>query len=533
MYTYDILKYIRAGAQSPAVIWEFGHLLWRPLGLGLWSVFHGWMSGWYGGSTVTEITAGLFAVNFVAGLALTLLAYAISRRLGLGEWASLTVTTAILLCSAVLNYVHSGTAYIPGLALHLAGLWLLLKSIEARRHPALYAILAGVALALAFCFWFVYVLAIPAALAAGWFAASNGVSIPGREKARLLAITIATVAATGGLLILSGALICRISSASALVEWIVSSGHGMQQERRLIRFPSGLTRSFLYLSDEGLMLKRFVFGDPYAPVKWKDLLFTGVWKVATVFTGFAALAVGLARRREGRPALAVLACGVLATAGFAVLLFETSQAERYLPLYASLIVGVCGIIRLGAHARTSRAILGLILIVIAVVNLKAYAWDLRKLTNLAADRVRLIRQYAGGSADVVFVLSHRDPVSIHYQRAPLAAENRLSKLPIYDLIVPGNKVVLTWQADAACRVLQAWRAGGNAWLSERVLAARPAPDWGWSEYDDRHVRWVDVYGFFAPMDVDTKVGGQDGFRPLARTEKNQTLLEGRCGRPGK
>jgi len=531
-YARQTVTYMQGG--EPTLLWEFGHLLWRPLGLALWRAVHPLMASWSGGSTTVEIIALLCAVNAIAGLTLTVLMFAICRRLGLREWSAFSITGGVLLCSPVLNYVHSGMSYIPGLTLHFAGLWLILKSVQTARRATLYAILAGIALALAFCLWFPYILSVPAALLAGWLTTSNHNSapplLPREQRRRLLAITAVSLTATGAALLLGGAVAGKVSSLPVFMQWIISSGHGYQPGRRLLRFPAGLTRSFIYIGDDGLMLKRFMFGDPYAPVHKADLLFTGAWKVPLVVAAFACLLAGLARRREGWSALAVAVCGILPTFLFAVLVYDPSPSERYLAAYPALIFAVCALLRQSAGFRVTRFGLVVFTFALAAVNLKAYGWDFRTTSALASARVRLIREYADKPGDITLLLD-QDPLEQHFWRFPLARENRQGTLPTYVAIVPGNKSVVTWRRDSACRILQAWEDRGNAWLSTRLLAPRPQPGWRWAEYGDRHVKWADLPEFFSLFGTDAQVGNEDGFRRVARTEENRLLLQSYCNAP--
>jgi hypothetical protein len=249
-----------------------------------------------------------------------------------------------------------------------------------------------------------------------------------------------------------------------------------------------------------MVLKRFVFGDPYAPVRWIDLLFTGIWKVALVFGACAGLLVGLARRREGWPALAVAVCGILPTFLFAVLLYAPDSAERYLPAYPALIFAVCGLVWQTAGLRATRFGFAAFALALAAVNLKAYGRDLRKTSALASARARLIRDHADGQNDVTLLLSGTDrleePGRLPFapmnpqgalrmqntrargQSLPLAPIDPQGALPTYEVLEgAGHTSVLTWRHDSACRILQAWNNGGNAWLSTRLLALRPQPGW--------------------------------------------------------
>jgi hypothetical protein len=513
VYVSDILRYFQGGAaSSPSILWEFGHLLWRPAGYGLWHLAHPLLSSRYGGNPTLEITAVLFGLNFLAGVALIPLTFLLCRRLGLGPLGAWAVTAGLLLSSTVLNYVHSGASYNPGLALSLAG-QLLIR-----------AVFGGVALALAVALWFPYILSIPASLLIGWFA---GDLLPRERRIHLLLITGASTTAAGILLFGAGALICGISSPMAFMHWVSNSAHGVEQNRQLIRLPSGITRSFLNLGDDGLVMKRFVFGDPYAPLRWYDLLRAGLWKVALVFATLAALVWTLARDRAGRRGLSVLALGFVPTLLFALLLFETSEPARYETLYIALIAGICAVIPMTNKSRTMKWLLTAFLVSMILVNLRAYGWDLRKVAGASSERAALLRAHLGDHG-IAFLVSFRDPLSTYFQRNPFDTGNNQQGLHFFHVIEPGARRVATWRRDSACRVLTAWDEGGEVWLSTRLLALRPKPGWDWAEHDDNRVRWVDLPAFFDSLDSDQKVGRDDGFVRVARDPKNDAFLRGVC-----
>ena len=51
-------------------------------------------------------------------------------------------------------------------------------------------------------------------------------------------------------------------------------------------------------------------------------------------------------------------------------------------------------------------------------------------------------------------------------------------------------------------MLKAWAKGGDAWLSARLLSAKPEPHWNWVEGDDPRVKWDDIYKFFAQLHTE-------------------------------
>jgi hypothetical protein len=534
VYVGHILTYYQhLPNASPFLLWEFGHLLWRPLGYGLWLVERPFLSSWSGGNPVLEITAVLIGVNFVVGVILTPLLFFLSRRLGLPGGVALVVTAGFMLCSVILYCIHSGMSYNFGLAAQLAGLLLILQAVRTPRRSVLYAVLGGVALALSVLVWFPYVLTVPAVLLAGWIVdPARRPEDPFLPAGRMRVIALASAAAAlVGLAIFGvGAAIDHITSYAVLRQWIVDSAHGVNPERRLLRFPTGVTRSFLDLGNDGTIMKRFTLGDPYASVGKIDLIRAGVWKVILVFTVLSVLCVTLARRRETWPALAVLAVGFLPSLAFAVLLFETSESARYEPAYPSLLVAVCAVLLMPRNIRVPRWFLAAFLAVLAIVNLKAYTWDLRSIASLTTDRVMLLHEHTAHNG-IAFLLSYRDPVSSYLQKLPFSRLNQQAALPLFHVIETGNISVVTWRSAAACRILQAWDAGGEAWLSTRLVAQRPKPDWNWTERDDSRVHWTDLPAFFTRLETDGGIGGEDGFLRVTPTANNRRALQESCASP--
>jgi hypothetical protein len=531
VYVGDMFAFHQRGSSaSPYLLWEFGHLLWRPFGYGLWMAAHQFLSPWSHGNLVLEMTAVLMGVNFVVGLLLTWVLFVLCRRLGLAARGALAVAAGFMLCSTILNYVHSGMSYNPGLLAQLAALLLILSAVRSQRRALFLAVLGGCALALSFTLWFPYVLTVPAVLLGGL------VGAPAREdcgwpwrRERLRAVIVAALAAAilGLALFAVGAAVDRISSYPQLKQWIVNSGHGIDTDRRLSRLPTGVTRSFFYLGNDGLIIKRFAFGDPYAPVTAADLIYAGLWKVVLVFLAGAGLALALARRRETWPALAVLLCGVLPTLGFAVVLFETAEPARYEPAYLGLLVGICAVLQLPKGVRAPRICLAGFLVIMGLVNLRAYAWDLRAEAARATERAMLVSQHTSHNG-VAFITSFRDPLSTYVQRLPFSPLNRPGALPAVAVIEPGNVRLPRWRSDVACRMLQTWDAGGEVWISDRLVASRPKPDWNWAEYDDSRVHWVDLPAFFNGMETDSHIGGADGFLRIPSSVRNRTGLHDTC-----
>ena len=533
VYVSNLLAYRQQGpGASPRLLWEFGHLVWRPIGYVLWLAAHPFLSSWSGDNPVLEMTAVLIAVNFVVGLLLTWVLFLVCRRLGLTGPAALIVTAGFLLSSTVLNYVHSGMSYNPGLLAQLTALLLLLEAMRRPGRAVALGLLAGCALALSVALWFPYVLTVPSVLLAGWLIhpAEPGPDRPsGRGSLRLvIAATLAT-AVVGVAFFGVGAALGHISSYPAFRDWVVNSAHGINPDRRLMRLPTGVTRSFFYMGDDGFILKRFIFGDPYAPASAFDILRAGIWKMVVVFLGIAGLVVALARRREGWPALAVLLCGALPALGFAVVLFETAEPARYEPAYPGLLVAICAALLLPKNVRAPRWLLAGVFAVMALVNLKAYAWDLRAGASEDLARAVLVQEHTAHHG-VAFITGFRDHLSSYVQKHPFSPMNRQNALPLFHLVEPGNVRLPVWRQDAACRMLETWDAGGEVWVSDRLVAPRPKPTWDWAEHDDSRIHWTDLPAFFTPLETDSHIGGADGFFRVTNAARNRAALQAVCSR---
>jgi hypothetical protein len=95
----------------------------------------------------------------------------------------------------------------------------------------------------------------------------------------------------------------------------------------------------------------------------------------------------------------------------------------------------------------------------------------------------------------------------------------------WDIVEPLNDRAPDWRSDLGRRTMRVWNAGGDCWVSKRVWASRPRPEWHWAEGDDPRVSWKHLYPFFNDLDVDQQIGDDDGFFRLAQTQKNTRLLQ--------
>jgi hypothetical protein len=76
----------------------------------------------------------------------------------------------------------------------------------------------------------------------------------------------------------------------------------------------------------------------------------------------------------------------------------------------------------------------------------------------------------------------------------------------------------------AAEVANAWQHGGDVWISRRLIAERPLPEWDWVEGDTAGVGWRDLSGYYRQFATDAETGGADGFLRIAADPENRLLL---------
>jgi len=124
------------------------------------------------------------------------------------------------------------------------------------------------------------------------------------------------------------------------------------------------------------------------------------------------------------------------------------------------------------------------------------------------------------------VTTHLQDDLVNFQASfPFEPINRHNTYHVYPLVVLNSDQAKRCQEDFASNMLKAWAKGGDAWLSARLLSAKPEPHWDWVEGDDPRVKWDDIYKFFAELHTDDVASGADGFVLLEKSEANMQLLD--------
>lgn len=512
--TVDYARDVQSSWNCPSLtqcqqLWDAGHLLWRPLARILMPPLRPVLVQAVGDNTQTDIILLLIILN-VGGIAASgLLLYSILINQTKDEWISLFLTGAFLCTNEILCGIHSGTSYGSGLAFLFAAVWLLQRS---PRTDGYSAVLAGMSAALSVAFWFPYLVVIPALIC---------LVLLNQEERRLKSAAVAVLAGTAVGLALFGtiAYLRGVHSVSALQDWLLSSGHGTQQNRNLIRSLFGLPKSFLDLGDFGIRVKQFLFRDPYADVKLAELFRLSFWKICLFYWALGGM-VWLCRAKQGRKAIITLAVGLLGNMALAIV-FEGGSPERYLPLYPFFFMAAALTVCLPEILRIARIAIILLGVLIIIGNVPvATASRINRGHDQAADRVSPLLPLRPGS--IVCVLAD-DSLFLLGRDAPFHKINQRGFFEPRAIYLPMMHTAY-WKHDFAKTVLLRWKAGSDVWVTTRVWSETPKQEWNWVEGDDPNLKWTDLVGYFKSLDHGPLVGADDGFFLLLPSERNQSLL---------
>jgi hypothetical protein len=516
-YAREIVSYTKGDFRDTGSrLWEFGHLIWRPLGYLMYRGVHWFTGGVLGWSDYLTARTSLVAISVICGLLLALTLASLARHVS-GSWGVGLVTAVLLVYGhAFLTMAPAGSSYIPGL-LFLA----LALRIGVSRLPS--ALWMGLSLALAVALWFPYVLSIPGVVLATFCWNRSEWRFNGPEARQRLRLLLVTLLITGAVIVLlygTGFLVLGLHSPGDFGRWVRESQHGWTQNRTALRLVSGLPRAFISMGQDTLLFKRFALHDPYAPVTIADLALSSLWKLP-LFYG-AMFCLGLALLRKGaKPALAILAAGVLPVLAFA-LYFESGSLERFLALYPFMALAIALVLAVTPPTLTARVLL-LFLVAAAIANVYD-AWRPRVERQVQQDlsRARSIESVAGGGQ--IWLMSLADPLYWAVDAFPYEDQRGRRELRLDPVAEIGTAVVAHWRQGFARQTLQAWDSGRPVWMSKRLLAERPRPEWGWTEGDDPRVSWRALTTFTRGLATDQEVGGEDGFVRLADTPTNRHSL---------
>lgn len=512
--TADYVDDIRSSASCPSLdqcpqLWDPAHLLWRPLGRLLVPPLQPFVNRAVGSDIRMQIALVLAILSGLAILICALLLYAILLKATGNVLISLFVTLGFLCTNATLYVLHSGVSYAAGLACLLGAVFLVQRESETGARGSLA--FAGICGALAVAFWLPYLVALPALLV--WILLRRRTS-----HLQAAAVLIIATAVMSALLFGLGAHFRGVQSVSDFRLWLKESGHGMEQNRNLIRSLFGFPRAFFDMGQFGVRMKQFLFKDPYANVKFGEL-WLNLWKVALFYLALFSLAA-LYRAANGRKVLLILAVALLGNMALAVT-FEGGSPERYFPLFPFFFIATAQCFCLPEVPRLPRSLLALFIIAMLAVNLSSYAAN-RVHSQEASAAKRLSSLLPLRPASYVYVAG-TDSIAAFRRDVPFHEINRGAEFQITGIYLPMVRTAY-WKHDFAAKVLSIWSRGGDVWVTTRVWSEQPHREWNWIEGDDPNVKWKDIVEFFRPLDHGPAVGGDDGFILLSHSAKNQNLL---------
>lgn len=521
-YVESILAYQNSGDYLNATnsFWEFGHLFWRPLGWLAYRMFRPLTALWFGADEQANVTLSLIILNWISGLMSLLLIHKLLSLFCKQLWVVNLVALALLFSNAFLNYTQTGCSYVPGLAALLFGFYILLRDAKEPRRLRRTALLAAIGLAVSVGMWFPYVLAIPAALFApvllyGW----------STERGRLI---LHTSIAAGVILILSYAVVVGslgIYTLAGFKAWMLEASHGERATKGVLRLVFSLARSVINMGNDGLLFKRYLFRDQFNAVSLLDLFRLSLWKVAFFYLFLAAVTINLFIARQGKTILALLCINSLPVLVFALFIFEAGSLERYLPMLPALLLAVSLSLSSERAVRSLKFITVAFIAVMIVVNVNAMRKSaLHSQQEQTVARIRDLQPLLK-SQSLVVTTHLLDELYVFNHDFPFDEINRRGTLRVIPLMEVGVDLGQNWRQDFARRTLAAWEAGGDVWLSQRLFAARPRPEWNWVEGDDPNLSWLDISPFFSRMEMGQSLGGDDGFRLLLPSTTNRQFLE--------
>jgi len=528
-YSLAIASLIDVSPFSSAAgsLWEFGHLVWRPIGLALTQFWAGDLEpdAW---STVSAVFHTLRWLNIIAGALTVGLWFLMARRVIAPRPVAAGLALSFGCAHGFLTYADAGVSYVIGLFLMTVAAWVSLEAAERGRLTLLSAAIVGLVCASAALVWFPFILCAPAAVMLAWFWKANSLKPRDwitRERVVFTAVALTAFVVLCAICFGVGLSVQEIHGKDEISAWTGTSSHGWTQNLSVVRLATGLPRSFFYLGRDGVLWKRFLKKDPYAPVSTPRLLFgASLWKLAAFWLFLPLLAWGCWRSSGGHRALLTLVFAAVPLLYFAVFLFEPSSPERYFPAFPFLLLATAAALE-GFPARGHVASWGVAVFcaLVAVSNLYSMSpWVADRENAPVVERLQAIGpELRNGGVAATLMLS--DPIYTYLINFP-DSPHHPQRHAIYDVVEVAAARVEVWRELFAVRVQSAWAGDEDLWVSKRLLAERPQPDWYWTEGDDPRIKWTDLRPYFDEFEYDRDVGDEDGFVRLARSPKNQALI---------
>ncbi|HUA63307.1 MAG TPA: hypothetical protein VML19_31420 [Verrucomicrobiae bacterium] len=504
-------------------MWDFGHAAWRPLGYAVWSTLHGTFVAAWPSDVVLSAGLALMLLSLAGGIASVILVFLLATRISGKAWIGALTACGYAATDAVVNYSATGTAYMMGASFQLAALYVLHRSIQTGKFTTARAIGAGALMGASVCIWFPNSLSVLGLFCFGviWRETHAPVDYAARVRfliksavgaAGILVLVYAPVMAAGG-----------ITSIDATRQWITKSRYGILPSIGYVRMVAGIVRSFFFLGQEGNTWKRILLGAHNARGVLEAFR-SGIWKLIVVYSVLGLLVLRLWRTPRWRRLLICLAVGALPVLYFAAFLFDPAPPERYLPAFPLLFFAFACIMGFDTPAWFGRVMLPAFFVLMLVTNCNGmWRFTGHQQYENAAARLEALNPHLT-PRDAILVVSFADDAYRFLSARPFDPLSRYRSLA-YVVTGSGNLGLRTWQQHLAARVLGTWNGGGRVWMSLRLWARAPEPEWRWVEGDDPRIHWTDLPSFFGALDCGEPIGGKDGFAELLPSSKNVRIFQ--------
>jgi len=489
---------------------DFGHVIWRPLGWLLWmmtsdqSITATWR---------LEIFNRLQWINLACGLFSSILFANILQKVIRNFLVSNLILLAFIVSHAFLNFSQTGASYGGALLFLLLAIRL---SVVCEKQAWFTSFCAGMALAISVGFWIAFIWVVPAVLLLGLIFCGVSRSEISRSVYALIGFVIGTVIVFG-----SAMIVMNISSLDALLAWIRHSSHG-NETFGFMRAAFGFPRTFIYMASGGAEIKRLIFGDPYNPVYFWNLVNETLIKVAVFYAVIAVVFIRSLAYQTSRKAVLFALSSIVPHFAFSIF-FDGAAIERFLPVLPATLLAL-GIYIDREASKTIRCLVALTVMLVPIINFTAMMrWRNEPAPPEVISRAMIV-DYSAKASDVVFLVTWQDELMNFNRSFPTHRLNRYGNLRYAVVATPGLSQTATWREEFSLRVLRAWEQDKAVWISIRALSRVPKAEWNWIEGDDKNIRWGDFHDFFSQLEFGLQFGDNDGFISIPQSELNKSYL---------
>lgn len=523
-YVRNVMDHAKGAPSRWDPLWEFGHLLWRPLALFGLHIAKLVSPDGFGLPDHLLLTRIFITFNILSGAGLAIAFHSIAIRASGSVAIATLVTTAVLASNAILNYTQTGNAYVTGLFFLASGVWNLTRSADQDLSLG-RAALSGVCLALATLFWVPFVLASPAALLIP-FVFRRTEALFTRKKVQSTAVAI--ISGMSLILVAYSVAVAKlgIGSLAHAREWMSAASHGVKlpPSTNVMRAMFGFPRAFLDMGDQGKIIKRYVFHDIYTPTTLTDVVTSAALPLALFYITVAMLLWAALRSPAGKQAMLLFAAAAAPVIVFAIFIFEGGAMERYFPVYPFLVPVVAIAVANRSSLRGAHRALATLLLCVLVVR---GAWATSRARGQERQTVqeqRIASAVPTVGAGFFAIATNQDHLMAFVKTYPFHPLNLPTAVPLYEVLEVGTTRIPTWRQEFTARTFGAWDQRGQVWISKRFIAERPLPAWNWVEGEDRNITWQSVRDFFTRCEYGAEIGGGDGFLLLNPSENNRKWL---------